>query len=226
MEPKPPLNYRIVYAVESLLGLYEREVMILKNGKIQKVEPLSGLEIIEFADPFSEMEWFYTDGLNSMAYTMQGKINDLAEKTIRHRGHVSAVEILKGCGFFSRDPVEVDGLKVVPRKVLEAVLDERMKLGDERDATLLRIEVSGKKDGEPEKHMFEMVDYYDSEKHYSSMGKTTSFPASIAAQMIMSGQIERRGVMFPENVFDADLFDPFVAGLASRHVNISCEVIR
>lgn len=221
VEPKPPLNYRIVYAVESLLGLYEREVLILKDGKIERVNPLTGLEKISFDDPFSEMEWFYTDGLNSMTYTLQGKIKDLAEKTIRHLGHVKGVETLKDCGFFSRDPVDVDGQKVEPRKVLEKVLDERMKLGDERDATLLRIEVSGKKEGRPETHVFEMVDYFDIKRKYTSMGKTTSFPASIAALMIMSGQIKQRGVVFPENVFDADLYDPFMDALTERGVVVS-----
>lgn len=226
VEPKPPLNYKIVYAVESLLGLYEREVLILKDGKIERVDPLTGLEKIEFVDPFSEMEWFYTDGLNSMTYTMQGKIKDLAEKTIRHRGHVEGVETLKACGFFSREPVEVDGQKVAPRRVLEMVLDEKMKLGDERDATLLRIKVSGKKDGKSVTHVFEMVDYFDTERQYTSMGKTTSFPASIGAQMIISGQITQRGVLFPENVFGADLYDPFMDALAARGVCVSHEVVQ
>jgi lysine 6-dehydrogenase len=225
VEPRPPLNYRIVYAVESLLGLYEREVLILKDGKIEKKDPLTGLEKIKFADPFSEMEWFYTDGLNSMTYTLQGKIKDLAEKTIRHMGHVRGVETLKACGLFSREPVDVDGQRIAPRKVLEKVLDERMKLGDERDATLLRIEVSGKKDGRSVMHVFEMLDYFDPERQYTSMGKTTSFPASIGAQMIMSGQIKQRGVVFPENVFDAALYDPFLAALASRGIHVVHKVM-
>jgi lysine 6-dehydrogenase len=225
VEPKPPLNYRIVYAVESLLGLYEREVLILKDGKMESVIPLTGLEKIAFEDPFSEMEWFYTDGLNSMTYTFQGKIKDLAEKTIRHLGHVKGVETLKECGFFSREPLDVDGQKIVPRRVLERVLDERMKLGDERDATLLRIEVSGRKGGKSETHVFEMVDYFDTERKYTSMGKTTSFPASIAALMIMSGQIKQRGVVFPENVFDADLYDPFMEALAERGVIVSHTIL-
>lgn len=226
VEPKPPLNYRIVYAVESLLGLYEREVLVLEKGKIEKVDPLTGLEKIEFADPFSDMEWFYTDGLNSMTYTLQGKIGSLAEKTIRHRGHVEGVEILKSCGLFSRQLVNVDGQKVSPRRLLEVLLDERLKLGEERDATLLRIEVSGKKEGINVTHVFEMVDYFDTDKNYSSMGKTTSFPASIGAQMIMSGQIGHRGVVFPEEVFNAELYDPFMDALALRGVHVSHEATR
>jgi len=225
VKPRPPLSYRIIYAVQSLLGLYERDVLILKNGKIERVDPLTGLEKIVFTDPFSEMEWFYTDGLNSMTYTMQGKITDLAEKTIRHRGHVAGILTLKECGFFSKEPVDVGGQKVVPRRVLEKVLDERMKLGEERDATLLRIEVSGKKDGRSVTHVFEMVDNFDTEKRYTSMGKTTSYPASIGAQMIMSGQITQRGVLFPENVFDTDLYDPIMQALASRGVSVSHQVV-
>lgn len=225
VEPGPPLNYRIVYAVESLLGLYEREVLILDEGKIKKVPALTGVEAVEFPAPFSEMEWFYTDGLNSMTYTLQGKIKGLAEKTIRHKGHADGVKTLKECGLFSWEPVEVEGRKVVPRKLLERLLDERMKLGEERDATLLRIRVSGKKDGKQVTHVFEMVDYFDTEKGCSSMGKTTSFPASIGARMIVSGQISQRGVIFPENVFDAESFEPFIRALADRGVVVTHAVL-
>jgi lysine 6-dehydrogenase len=225
VEPRPPLNYRIVYAVESLLGLYEREVLILKDGTIHKVPALTGVERIEFPVPFSAMEWFYTDGLNSMTYTMQGKIKTLAEKTIRHKGHIQGVKTLKECGLFSWEPVEVEGQKIVPRKMLERLLDERMKLGKERDATLLRIKVSGNEDGKSVTHVFEMVDYFDVEKGFSSMGKTTSFPASIGAQMIVSGQITQRGVVFPENVFDGDLFEPFIQALAERGVVVIHQVL-
>jgi lysine 6-dehydrogenase len=62
-----------------------------------------------------------------------------------------------------------------------------MKLEEEKDVTLLRILVSGKKSGVRQTHVFEMVDYYDSEINYTSMARTTSFPASIAPQMIASG---------------------------------------
>lgn len=161
-----------------------------------------------------------------MTYTMQGKIKNLAEKTIRHREHVKGVETLKACGLLSWEPVEVEGQKVVPRRLLEVLLDERMKLGGEKDATLLRIKVSGKKEGKGVSHVFEMVDYFDTERQYTSMGKTTSFPASIGAQMIMSGEISQRGVVFPEDVFDGDLYDPFMDGLAARGVTVSHEVVR
>jgi len=88
----------------------------------------------------------------------------------------------------------------------------------------LRIHVSGKKSGVRQTHVFEMVDNYDIDKNYTSMARTTSFPASIAARMIASGQISVRGVVFPENVFNQELFVLFMEGLRKRGVAISPEI--
>jgi len=226
VHPKPPLNYRIVYAVESVLDFYERKALILKKGKIKEVPPLSGIESIQFPHPFSEMECFYTDGLSSLAHTMQGKIKgELAEKTIRHKGHAQGIKILKECGFFSRQPIKLHNTKVIPRELLEVLLDSKMKLGKERDATLLRIVVEGKKSSKPTTHIFEMIDLYDSEKDYTSMGKTTGFPASIAAQMIASGKIAQRGSLFPEEIFQSELYQPLMDALKDRGVVVTHKVI-
>jgi lysine 6-dehydrogenase len=225
VHPKPPLNYRIVYAIDSLLNFYERDALIIKDGQQARVPALSALEPIEFPEPFTEMECFYTDGLNSMSYTMLGKIKgELAEKTIRHKGHVQGVNTLKACGFFSEEPFEVDGVKVIPKHVLQTILDSKLNLGAEQDATLLRVVVTGTKDNKSATHIFEMLDYYDTEKHYTSMAKTTSFPASIAAQMILSGEISQRGILFPEDVFHADLYNPFIEALERRGVIVTHSV--
>jgi lysine 6-dehydrogenase len=222
VHPEPPLNYRIVYAVESLLDFYERNALVLMNGKIKEVEPLSGIETIQFPHPFSEMECFYTDGLNSLVHTMNGKIKgELAEKTIRYKGHAQGIKILKECGLFSRQPIRLGENQVIPRKLLEVLLDSKMKLGKEKDVTLMRIVVGGKKSGKPTTHVFEMIDFYDSEKDYTSMGKTTSFPASIAAQMITSGRIAQRGSLFPEEIFQADLYQPLIDALKERRVVVT-----
>jgi lysine 6-dehydrogenase len=225
VQPKPPLNYRIVYAVESLLDFYERKVPILKDGEIQEVESLSGVESISFPAPFSEMECFYTDGLNSLVYTMKGRVRDeLAEKTIRYKGHAQQVKVLMESGLFSRELVQVGDQQVVPRKLLEAVLDSEMKLGEEEDVTLLRIIMEGWREGQSETHIFEMIDPYDSEKGYTSMAKTTSFPASVAAQMIVSGKINQRGSLFPEDIFHSELYQPLMDELEKRSVIVTHEV--
>lgn len=226
VNPRPPLNYRIVYALDSLLNFYQRPATILRQGRVQEVAALAEIEPIGFPPDFPDMECFFTDGLSSLLLTMKGKIHgDLYEKTVRHRGHAQGFRTLQDCGLFSRDPVQIGEQRVIPRQVLETVLDTRMKLADEKDVTLLRILVSGRKSGIPQTHVFEMVDYYDADKNCTSMARTTSFPASIAAQMIASGQVSVRGVVFPENVFDQSLFPLFMEGLKRRGVAISHEII-
>jgi lysine 6-dehydrogenase len=219
LHPRPPLKYRIVYAVDSLLNFYERRVPILENGEVKDVPPLSGMEPISFGPPFQEMECFYTDGLSSLLHTMEGKVKEeLWEKTIRHKGHSEKVKTLISCGLFSRRSVAVGDQKIVPRDVLEVLLDSRIKLGRGIDATLMRIIVSGKKSGKPKTHVFEMIDLFDSKKDFTSMAKTTCFPASIAAQMIAAGRIKKRGSLFPEQVFQGSLYKPFIEELEKRGV--------
>jgi len=225
VHPRPPLHYKIVYALDSLINFYQRPALIIRHGQVAEVAPLTGVESIGFPPDFPDMECFFTDGLSSLLHTMKGRIHgDLYEKTVRHRGHAQGIRTLQECGFFSIDPVQLGNQRVIPRQVSEALLAERMKLGEEKDVTLLRILVSGKKSGVPQTHIFEMVDYGDSEKNHTSMARTTSFPASIAAQMIVSGQVSARGVVFPEGVFDQDLFPAFMEGLRKRGVDISHKI--
>ncbi|MFB0565650.1 MAG: saccharopine dehydrogenase family protein [Candidatus Aminicenantaceae bacterium] len=222
LHPQPPLKYSIVYAAESLLDFYERKAIILEKGKIKEVEALSGIEPVEFPPPFSRMECFYTDGLSSLIYTLQGRIRDkLAEKTVRYPGHAQAIKMIKEFGFFSREPLSLFNKKVIPREFLKAILETKWKLGKEGDVTLMRVVVSGKKSGEPTTHIFEIIDFYDPKMKYTSMAKTTSFPASIAAQMIASDKITQRGVLFPENVFHGELYQPIVNALQERGVVVS-----
>jgi len=225
VRPQPPLDYRIVYALDSLVNFYQRPALIIRNGRVEEVSPLSEVEPIGFPPDFPDMECFFTDGLSSLLQTMKGKVyGDLYEKTVRHRGHAQGFRTLQDCGFFSTDPVQIGDQSVVPRQVSEALLGERMKLGEEKDVTLLRILVAGERSGVSQTHTFALVDYGDPGEKITSMGRTTSFPASIAAQMIVSGQVTTRGVVFPERIFEQDLFPAFMEGLRKRGVVISHNV--
>lgn len=225
--PRPPLNYQIVFAIESVLDAYEREASIIRDGRLQVVPPLSGVEPIAFPAPFEALECFYTDGLGSLLHTLRGRItHELEEKTVRYPGHAYVIEGLKACGLFSREAIEVAGRDVVPRSVLERLLDEKLRLGDGQDVTLLRIVVSGREEKEPRTHVFEMVDHYDPTTNLTSMARTTAFPASVAAQMIAAGTIDEPGVLFPEDLFNDKLFGPLMEALAKRGIVVTHEVRR
>jgi lysine 6-dehydrogenase len=182
------------------------------------------VEPIVFPAPFEKLECFYSDGLCSLLHTMRDRIeSELVEKTIRYSGHAQVIEALKACGLFSREEIEVDGRGVVPRNVLERLLDTRLRSANGRDVTLLRVVVNGRRGNENVTHIFEMIDRYDPSTNLTSMARTTGFPASIAAQMIANGTIDQSGVVFPEDLFADALFEPLMEALAAQGIAVTHE---
>ena len=104
------------------------------------------------------------------------------------------------------------------------MLSDRLALGKEKDVTLLRVDVSGKKGGKFTRHRYEMIDHYDSRHETTSMARTTAFPCSIAAQLLGSGRIPRQGLIPPELAFTDDLRNEFLDYLAERGMKIASKM--
>ena len=127
-------------------------------------------------------------------------------------------------GLFREDPIEVDGVQVAPKKLLDALLYPRVKLEEgERDITVFRVETLGEKDGRPCCYKSEMVDRYDTVSGFTSMARTTAFTGAIVARMIARGDLKARGWLTPEKVVTGPLFDQLVHELAK--VNVLFDVI-
>ena len=224
-QPRPPLNYRIVFSFDAVLEEYLRKARIVKNGKITDVPALTGLEKITFRPPIGVCECFYTDGLSTLVRTLRG-VREMDEKTIRWPGHVSQIKTLIECGLLETDPIRLDGKMVIPRKLVGKILSDRLNLGKERDLTLLRVDVSGRKENVSVHHRYEMIDHYDGKDRMTSMARTTAFPCSIAAQILGTDQIVEKGLVPPELAFRGKLREKFLRYLGSRGMRISSRVMR
>src|SRR5699024_12437169 len=81
-------------------------------------------------------------------------------KTIRYPCHAEKFQLLVDLNLTRTDyEVEVDGRQVNPREVFLKVLDPIVELGDKEDVVLLRVVVSGEKDGEQKEIAYEMVNH-------------------------------------------------------------------
>jgi saccharopine dehydrogenase-like NADP-dependent oxidoreductase len=218
-KPKPPLNYRIVFSFQAVLEEYLRNARIIKNRRLIDVPALSGLETVSFPPPVGKCECFYTDGLSTLVQTIRS-VRDMDEKTIRWPGHAEQIRTLIDCGLLETKPISYHGQLITPREFLSSLLSDRLALGKEKDLTLLRVDVSGKKAGKSTRYRYEMVDHYDHRHETTSMARTTAFPCSIAAQILASGRIRRKGVVPPELAFKADLRDEFLDYLDRRGMRI------
>jgi lysine 6-dehydrogenase len=218
--PRPPLNYRIVFSFEAVLEEYVRKAKMVKNGKLIEVDALSGLETITFPEPIGECECFYTDGLSTLTQTMKG-VKEMDEKTVRWPGHVAQIRTLIECGLLETHPVFVRGQRVVPREFVSRVLSERIRLGKEKDLTLLRVDVTGKSRGRRVHRRYQMIDHYDSRGKLTSMARTTAFPCSVVTQMLGTGLIQQKGLIPPELAVKGELGQRFMKQLHDKGLKIT-----
>lgn len=217
--PQPPLHYQVVFRLESVMGLYTRPAHAVENGEIVQYPALSGLETVEFPEPVGTCEAAYSDA-HSTAYTLRHKVRRLYEKTVRYPGHFAKMAVLAELGCLDEAPVKLDGEPVVPRRVAMAVLEPKMKGGSEQDVTVARVIVRGRRAGRPVEHEWTMVDLYDEVRGYTSMAKTTGFPAVIVIEWLAEGRFAERGFLAPEQLLAGDRFEPFVSELRRRGVAI------
>jgi len=218
--PKPPLNYRIVFSFSAVLEEYSRKAKIVKNGRITEVDSLTGLETVKFPPPIGTCECFYTDGLSTLIRTLRN-VKEMDEKTIRWPGHVAQINTLIECGLLKEEPVTFDGITISPREFLLRILSDRLRLGNEKDLTLLRVDVTGKKNGKTTHWRYDMIDHYDSRQKITSMARTTAYPCSITAQLLGEDEIPVRGLVPPELIFKGELLERFMHYLAARGLKIT-----
>jgi lysine 6-dehydrogenase len=220
-EPRPPLNYALIFSVEGLINEYIEPCVALRNGKVTIEEPLIGFEEIRFPEPFGKLEAFNTSGgTSTLPYTYEGKVSELDYKTIRYPGHGHKVWCLMRLGLMNNEEIVVDGNKVRPRRVLETLLEKNLPPAD-KDVTLIRVMIEGWKGTESRNIEYEVIDYFDETNNLTSMMRTTSYPAAVAAMMMVDGRITKRGVLTPERCIPPE---PFIEELKSRGIDIKHRV--
>ena len=198
-DPKPPLEYSLIFNVQGLTNEYLEIAEVIRDGKITHVESLTEIEELEFPEPLGKLEAFQTSGgTSTLPKTFLGKVKELDYKTIRYKGHCEKVKTIFDLGFRSEEPLEIKGCKITPREFLESVLLENLTHKDTKDITLLRVWITGKIDGVKKKYTLQVIDYFDEKNGISSMMRMTSYPASIIAQMMADGTIEKKGVIRQE----------------------------
>src|SRR5216110_1775372 len=157
--PEPPLNYQIVYSLEGVLDYYTTLSWVLRGGKRTRVKALSEREPVQFPKPLGTLEAFHTaGGLSTMAFRYEGKIPEMEYKTLRYPGHAERMEAIRELGLLDLEPVDVKGMKVIPREVFMAIVAPRLTKPESKDLLALRVVVTGMKSGATKTKTFELVD--------------------------------------------------------------------
>lgn len=201
LQPRPPMNYKLVFSVEGLINEYIEPALVIRGGRLDTVPALGELETITFPAPFGELEAFQTSGgVSTLPRTLLGRVPELDYKTIRYKGHCAQFRLLHELGLTDARAVAFPGGEVSPRQMLANRLRHALDLPGP-DAVLVLVVAEGRDaDGEARRLAVRIIDRHDEATGLSAMMRMTGFPAAIIARLLAAGTLGVAGTCCQELV--------------------------
>lgn len=191
-----PYQYKAPFSPSDVLEEYTRPARIVKDGKIVLQPAMSESEFLDFEN-VGTLEAFNTDGLRSLLKTMN--IPDMQEKTLRYPGHIDLMKVFRDTGFLSKETIDVDGVNISPLEFTSKLLFPQWHLlPGEQEFTLMKIMIRGKENGDSKGYDYDLFDTYNESTGISSMARTTGYTCSAAANLILMGMFNTKGICPPE----------------------------
>ena len=191
--PSPPWNYELTFDIDGLTNEYDGITTYIRDGSPVEVacfEP-SEYELVDFGGPFGTLEAFVANTASTTPWTLGRRLRTLKAKVLRYPGHAAAFAAFRDAGLFSQEPVEVGGVQVVPREVLHAVLEPRIRATAEtRDVVINRVVARGRRDGRPAEAIVDLLAFHDEGTGFTAMEQATGFHAAIVCRLLAGGEIE------------------------------------
>lgn len=200
--PKEPLFYRITWSPHDLIEEYKRPARLIRDGRIVEVDPLSEIFPVELRS--FEFEEFPSDGLRTALRTI--KAGRLEERTLRWKGHLEKMKVLRELGFFEEENVDFTLRVIAPLMTYESP-----------DFSIMQVIGRGRKGGKELE-----IEYflYDEEDYFTSMARVTGFTLAQVVRLAA----ERKctvGVIPPELIgMREDAFSFVMEGLKERGILI------
>ncbi len=222
-DPKPPLDYKIVFG-GTRMPIRPGKVPMIVDGKLKEMDRYSEVEGI-FVNQYPEMEAFIDGFPSSLLKLCQEKnVKNFRGKTIRYGGFVDKLMFLLDLGVIGNKPIVYQGREIVPVDFFHELIYPIIKFDEavgDRDITVLQVNASGKSGGRDINVNYEMLDEYDEEHHVTSMAKTTGFTAAIIARILARGAVTKKGIQWPVRIIKGELFEELLSSLRVRGVEVS-----
>ncbi|WP_101911400.1 saccharopine dehydrogenase family protein [Marasmitruncus massiliensis] len=184
-----------------------------ENGKWVETEPMEIKRVYDFPEiGEKDMYLLHHEELESLALHIKG-IRRIRFFMTFGQSYLTHLKCLENVGMTSIEPIEYNGMKIVPLQFLKAVLPDPASLGPRtKGKTNIGCIFKGKKDGkEKTYYLYNVCDHQECYKEVGSqaISYTTGVPAMIGAMMVMNGTWRKPGVF---NVEELDP-DPFMDAL-------------
>ena len=208
-----PFEYQAVFSPIDVIEEYIRPARYVKNNQLVIREALSDTELVDF-EKIGTLESWNSDGLRTLIKTMK-HVPNMIEKTLRYPGCVEHLRVLRECGYFSYEPIEINGNKIRPIDLTSKLLFPmwEMKEGDE-DYTVMRIKIIGDEGGKKVCYTYNLLDKY--QEKTISMARTTGYTCTAVANLIIGKKYDTKGISPPE--FLGNHFEEINKYLGDRNV--------
>lgn len=222
-----PINYKVSWTFAGVLSAYQRPAKMLKHGDVIHLTPSEMFSSENMhkvtLDTLGEMEAYYNG--DAVKYL---DVFDIADTTVstgryslRWPGHAIFWKKMVDLGFLKEEPILVNGQGISPRQFIHDLIEPQIHYeSDERDVAGIRIDVRGLKNGKCKRIIYQMIDRRDRETGLLAMQRTVGYTASIAAQMLLRGEINKRGLLTPTRDIPVE---KFIAALKKRNIIITRE---
>lgn len=210
------------YSIETVLDEASQPAAIYEHGKLRFVEPLSHPVAVRFPPPIGLQHPVCTihSELATLPRAFRAKgVRDVTFRIAFPGALTERLRLVNALGLAGRQPIVVDGRRVVPRDVLRALLATRAAPGPREvsdEYEVLRVTLRGRRG---RTRVEDTLDCHVPGMPAWGIGVDidTGAPASIVAQMILNGSIGTHGVVAPELAVPPE---PFFGALAARGMRI------
>jgi lysine 6-dehydrogenase len=195
LHPEPPFNYILTFNIAGLTNEYYGVAHFIRDGQRTEVPTFlpEDYESVDFGGDIGQMEAFVAGGgTSTMPWTFEGQLKTLWNKTLRWKGHFAEWRAYTIAGLLDEEPIDVNGQQVVPRDVLHAVLEPRIRAAvGEPDLVIVRVLAKGRKDGQAAQVQVELIDRFDEATGFTAMERTTGWDGALKAIMNAHGRTPR-----------------------------------
>ncbi|NIQ07225.1 MAG: saccharopine dehydrogenase family protein [Candidatus Korarchaeota archaeon] len=199
-DARPPLFYKSTWSPYDLIEEYTRNARIIRENEIVTVDPFRTIENVTIAD--YELEEIITDGLRTLLKTITAQ--KLQERTVRWKGHLEKMKVLKELGFFKAPHLDATLEVLLPHMQYES-----------EDFTIMEVIGTGTIKGTRKEIKYFL---YDEKQDFTSMARTTGFTAEVITRLVANKTFEPS--VIPPETFNINTCDKVLSGLRRRGITI------
>jgi saccharopine dehydrogenase-like NADP-dependent oxidoreductase len=219
--PREPLQHTSFFGGENShhLPIGQREALALHQGRVVTHPRFSGLEECEI-EGVGRLE-AYHDGMTPWLGehpALRGV--DCVQKTLRWPGFAKVVTDLARLGLLAEESVDVDGVQVAPRRLVERVLAPQVRaLARDKDVVVLQLTAHGLLDGRPTSLRTTVMDLADEDTGLSAMARTTGFTLAAATELVARRAITGTGWLKPHLALSQEQTQRVMRSLTERGIH-------